>query len=164
MACGVNQQNQAEPIKSEKKSSGFVSVNGLPFPIAFTPKQANESVLTTGFYQGKGIVENPEKKTVFLTDEIITVDTESGKKRIKIDLFEVRLPKDGKSEFELKFQVIDNFIPVVPIFWAVAGVSGLTAGGFFFNELNKFTSSSAGTIVSIVAGIISLFLIVKFNT
>lgn len=176
MSCGKN-TSISEQVQIERGIFGMVpggkdrvtipEPKGAVATIATGIDKSSRMNLSRGSYIIRGYVENMEVASL-IENEMRAIPVDGEFKRVFFHKIDVQPPemKNGKigSKFTQVITVIDNPIPLVPVVWAAAAVSSLTAGWFFVDKVETFTESSTGKFLSVaatVAGLAGLYFIIR---
>lgn len=136
---------------SSGKSENFDFGNTLKFPLVGEYQQKK---LTTGVYEIRAFVKAGNKKPVSRDDFTREFQVDDENKKVRFKRVSISAPKniDGQQLSELKaiVSIDQNPIPIALLIWGAVGATGLTAGGYFVNSVNRFTESSFNQILTIL--------------
>ena len=105
------------------------------------PKARFERNLTKGKWRIKW--ESTKKlDPVKFANESTVINVDGIEKRVKIHSMEV---KDNYVIAEIN--ILENPIPLLLVGYAILGVAGLSAGGFFISEVNELTSNTGSWVL-----------------
>lgn len=149
----VNPVQQQIDIQSAAAGENYDFGNTISFPL-FGNNQAKR--LSKGVYQIKAFVDAGNKDPVSKSDFIREFEVDGEVKKVRFKRVSISAPEnvDGKqlSKLNAVFSIDENPIPIAFLIWGAVGATGLTAGGYFVNQVNRFTESSFNQFLTI-AGI-----------
>lgn len=127
--------------------------NTLSFP---TIGDNQNKKLVKGVYRINAYVETDNEEPVAVDDFTQNINYLGDVKRVRYKRVTISAPKmiDGKklSQLNAVVSIDENPLPIGIILWGAIGATGLGAGGYFINSVNRFTESSFNQVVA-VAGV-----------
>ena len=109
--------------------------------------------LTKGVYKIDAFVDVGNDKPVSIDRFTENIEVDGQVKKVRYKRVTISEPQDvdGRQLSRLKATVSidENPIPIAVIIWGAICATGLTAGGYFVNSVNRFTESSFNQILTI---------------
>lgn len=143
------------PEASTKTSQNYDFGNTLGFKLL---GDANSKKLTKGVYEINGFIDAGNKKPVSADNFTENIEVDGQIKKVRYKRVTISAPKEVNGKMLNKFRAVvsidENPIPIAVIIWGAVGATGLTAGGYFVNSVNRFTENSFNQILTI-AGLLA---------
>jgi len=165
--CNIREFNQAND-PNEIKVTTPAAAPAVPdniFTVA-SPKTEDEVKAVTlkrGSHKIRGFFPNIQTAALYENKQIaLPLDGEY--KRVFVHKLDVQPPEYSEeygemiSRFTADITILDNPLPLIPIFWGIAGIGSFTAGWFFVDKVETFTSTGTGKVVTIFGAIITIIL------
>lgn len=163
--CSESSKNQnmkvgPSGIGSEKtatdKSQNYNFGNTLSFPLL---GESNSKKLTKGVYEINAFVDVGNEKPVSVDNFTENIEVDGQIKQVRFKRVTISRPtKDANGKKLSKLNAVvsidENPIPIAIIVWGAVGATGLTAGGYFINSVNRFTENSFNQFIA-VAGLLA---------
>lgn len=128
-----------------------------------TPEQVKAITLKRGSHKIRGYLPNIKTAALYENKQIaLPIDGEF--KRIFVHKLDVQPPEMNEeagemvSRFTADITILDNPLPLVPIFWGLAGIGTFGSGWFFVDKVESFTETGTGKVITILAALITIIL------
>lgn len=116
---------------------------------------ALSAALGRGAYIIRATVQNNTGSPAFVENREYLIPVSGEQKRIFFHKVDISAPVEIEGEMVSQMvavvTVIDNPLPLLPIVWAASIIGSLTAGWFFVDKVERFTTSAAGQVLTFAA-------------
>jgi len=146
MATGPALELQAQQSQNDSYDFG----NSLNFPLLGNNQKKE---LTKGVYKIDAFVDVGNEKPISIDNFTENIEVDGQVKKVRYKRVTISEPQTVEgaqlSRLRATVSIDENPIPIAIIIWGAVGATGLTAGGYFVNSVNRFTESSFNQILTI---------------
>lgn len=169
--CGTNKRDKsagdvaqpAQPAQPSLNAESYNFGNTLKFQ-TFGDNQTKK--LVKGVYEIDAYVDAGNDEAVAVDDFTENIDYLGDIKQVRYKRVTLSRPKDVNGQMLSRLRAVvsidENPIPIAIILWGALGATGLGAGGYFINSVNRFTESSFNQVLAILSiGVTAYFALRK---
>lgn len=165
MSCGLKTSDQiAEETGIQLEDAEIANppaeIFGDTVLVSDQHNKAIKTALQRGQHKVSAVISYEGNAQTF--DNVLKkIDVDGEFKRVYFHKVDIRPVDSQKAMLTTVFHVLDNPLPLVPIVWGASIVAGATAGYFFVDKVESFSSTIGGKISIVIAGIVAYFTVFK---